>query len=142
MSSLSVFMKGNTQFEENVKYVASQRFVEEDGNPVEWEIRSIETKDDELLRKACSERVPVPGKKNQYARETDFNKYAGKLAAACTVYPDLRNAELQDSYGVKGEDNLLKAMLKPGEYNDYVAKVQEVNGFDTSMEELVEEAKN
>lgn len=41
-----------------------------------------------------------------------------------------------------GEDALLKAMLTPGEYSDYLAKVQEVNGFDIAMDELVEDAKN
>ncbi|MHB8064466.1 MAG: phage tail assembly chaperone [Ruminiclostridium sp.] len=33
-------------------------------------------------------------------------------------------------------------MLKPGEYADFLSKIQEVNGFDVTMEELVEEAKN
>ena len=68
--------------------------------------------------------------------------YLGKMAAACTVYPDLTDAELQNSYGVMGEDALLKEILNIGEYNNYLSKVQEVNGFDTSMDELVEEAKN
>ena len=33
-------------------------------------------------------------------------------------------------------------MLLPGEYAEYKAKVMEVNGYDMSMEELVDEAKN
>lgn len=41
-----------------------------------------------------------------------------------------------------GSDTLLKKMLNPGEYNDYLAKVQEVNGFDIDMNDLAEEAKN
>ena len=47
-----------------------------------------------------------------------------------------------DSYGVKSADALLKKMLLPGEYTEYKAKVMEVNGYDMSMEELVDEAKN
>lgn len=66
----------------------------------------------------------------------------GKLAAACTVFPNLNNAELQSNYGVMGADSLLKAMLLPGEYANYLAKVQEVNGFDIDFDEMVEEAKN
>jgi hypothetical protein len=54
----------------------------------------------------------------------------------------LNDTELQDSYGVKGADALLKKMLKAGEYTEYKAKVMEVNGYDMSMEELVDEAKN
>jgi len=41
-----------------------------------------------------------------------------------------------------GEDALLKEILNIGEYNNYLTKVQEVNGFETTMDELVEEAKN
>ena len=33
-------------------------------------------------------------------------------------------------------------MLKAGEYTEYKAKVMEINGYDMSMDELVEEAKN
>ena len=61
---------------------------------------------------------------------------------ACTVVPDLNNKELQDSYKVMGADALLKTMLTPGEYADYVQKVQEVCGFDTSLQDEVDEAKN
>lgn len=141
MSNLSIFMAGNAVKDETVKYVASKRF-EADGKPVEWEIKSIDSDLDEALRKECTKRVPVPGKRGQYNQETDTDKYIGKMCVACTVYPNLNDAELQDFYGVKSADALLKKMLKPGEYTEYKAKVMEVNGYDMSMEELVDEAKN
>ena len=141
MSNLSAFLSQNAIKVENVKYVASKRFVEE-GKPVEWEISCITTTEDEALRKACTKRVPIPGKRNQYTQETDYNLYLGKLAARCTAFPNLDDKELQDSYGVMGSDALLKKMLNPGEYSDYLNKVQEVNGFDVEFSEEVEEAKN
>ena len=122
-------------------FVASNRF-KANGEPVEWELKAISSELDEALRKECTKRVPVVGKRGQYTPETDTDKYLGKLCVACTVYPDLNNAELQDSYGVKGADALLKTMLLPGEYVEFKAKVMEVNGYDMSMEELVDEAKN
>lgn len=139
--SLSAFLAENALPIENIKYAASPRFVE-DGKPVEWEIKAITSTEDEGLRKACTKRVPVPGKKNMFQRETDYDLYLGKLAVACTVYPDLNDAALQDSYHVMGAEALLKTMLTPGEYADYLEKIQEVCGFDTSMEEEIEEAKN
>ena len=142
MSGLSSFLRQNVLDNENVKYIASKRFVDENGAPIEWEICSITSEEDEAIRKACTRKVQIPGKKNQYTPETDYNAYLGKLAARCTVYPDLHNAELQNSYGCMGEDTLLKTMLKPGEYADYLAKIQEVNGFDVTMEDMVDEAKN
>lgn len=142
MNNLSAFLKQNALENENVKFVASKRFIDDSGKPVEWEICGITSEEDEAIRKACTRKVQVPGKKGQYTPETDYNAYLGKLAARCTIFPNLNNAELQNSYGCMGADSLLKTMLKPGEYADYLAKIQEVNGFDVTMEELVDEAKN
>ena len=141
MSDFAVFMAGNAANNENVKFVASKRFAVK-GKPVEWEIKAIDSDMDETLRKECAKRVPIPGKRGQYNQETDMDKYLAKMAVTCTVYPNLNDAELQDSYGVKSAEALLKKMLLPGEYTEYKAKVMEVNGYDMSMEELVDEAKN
>ena len=141
MSDFAVFMAGNANKDETVKYVASKRFAVK-GKPVEWEIKAIDSDLDELLRKECTKKVPIPGKRGQYNNEIDTDKYIGKMCVACTVYPNLNDAELQDSYGVKSADALLKKMLKPGEYTEFKTKVMEINGYDMSMEELVDEAKN
>lgn len=141
MSDFAVFMAGNAEKNETVKYVASKRFAIK-GKPVEWEIKSVDSDLDEAIRKECTKKVPVPGKRGQYTQEVDTDKYLAKLCVACTVYPNLNDAELQNSYGVKDGIALLKKMLKPGEYTEYKTKVMEVNGYDMSMEDLVEEAKN
>lgn len=140
--SLTAFLAQNAVKVENVKYVASKRFIDEDGNSAQWEIKCISSTEDESLRKSCIRSIPVPGTHNQrFQRETDMNAYLSKLAVTCTVYPNLNAQDLQDSYGVMGAENMLKTMLTPGEYADYVAKVQEVNGYETLQEE-VDEAKN
>jgi hypothetical protein len=64
------------------------------------------------------------------------------MSATAVVYPDLKNAELQKSYGVMGEERLLKAMLSAGEYVQLSGKIAEINGFDNDVNELVDEAKN
>lgn len=140
MSDFSVFMNGS-KANEVTKFVASERF-KKNGKPVEWEIKPIDSDLDELLRKDCTRKVPIAGKRGQYTQELDNDKYIGKMCAACTVYPNLKEAEFQDAFGVKTEDALLKKLLLPGEYTEYKAKVMEVNGYDLSMEELVDEAKN
>jgi len=131
----------NAEKVKNVKFAASGRFTGKDG-PILWEIRCISSAEDEELRKVCTKRVPSPRGKGTYTNETDINLYLGKLAAMATVFPDLTSSDLQDSYGVMGDDALLKAMLTPGEYAEYLAKVQEVCGFDRAFPELVDEAKN
>ena len=142
MSNLSCFLSQNAIAAENVKYVASRRFLDEKKKPVEWELQGITSTEDEAIRKECTRRVPVPGRKGQYTQETDFNLYLGRLAAKCTIFPNLNDKELQDSYHVMGADILLKTMLTAGEYAGYLEKVQQVNGFDVTLTEAVEDAKN
>jgi hypothetical protein len=142
MSDLTAFLSQNAIKNETMKFIPSKRFLDEDKKPMEWEIKSISSSEDEAIRKSCTKKVQVTGKRGQYTQETDYNLYLGKLAAACTVFPNLNDAVLQNSYEVMGADALLKTMLKPGEYADYLVKIQEVNGFEVTMEELVDEAKN
>ncbi len=61
---------------------------------------------------------------------------------ACVVYPDLKNAELQNAYDVMNAEDLLKEMLTMGEYMNLLRFVQEINGFHKTIEELLDEAKN
>lgn len=142
MSDFMAFMAQNKIKRENVKFVASKSFVDKNGKPLEWELKPIDNKEDEALRKMCTRQVKVPGKPNMVRPEMDSNQYIGKLAAACTVFPDLKNKDLQDSYHVMGDDELLKVMLSPGEYAEYCNKVSEVNDFDVDLSDKVEEAKN
>ena len=54
--SLSAFLAENAVPVENIKFVASKRFLGEDGNPIPWEIKTITGTEDELevLCQACS----------------------------------------------------------------------------------------
>ena len=71
------------------------------------------------------------------------SKYIAKMMCACIVEPNLHNKELQDSYGVMTADELLKEMIDdPGEYQAFATFVHDFNGFNTSFDEKVEEAKN
>lgn len=140
--SLSAFLADRALPVENIKYAASPRFIGEDGKPEEWEIRCVTSTEDEGIRRDCTKRLPVPGKRGQFTQEVDFNLYLGRLASACTVYPNLNDKELQDSYHVMGADQLLKSMLTPGEYAEYLSKIQEINGFSQSVQDEVDEAKN
>ena len=142
MNDLRAFMNGNADPTPSVKFAPSKRFRMDNGDPIEWEIQPITAAQDDIIRKSCTKRVPVPGKKGAFVSELDSGMYGKKQAVACTVFPPLTNAELQNSYGVMGAEELLTVMLLPGEYYDYLTKVQEVCGFNVSIGEQVEEAKN
>lgn len=83
--------------------------------------------------------------KGQRIIETDQDKYISDLIIETTTCPDLKNSKLQDSWGVMGAEELLNAMkskMKDGEFSEWSTIVSEVNGYDKSVSELVEEAKN
>lgn len=141
MSNLSCFLAGNAEKRENKKIVVSNRFKDTNGKPVEWEIRSISAEEDDLIRKACTKKVPIVGKKNQFTQDFDANKYLAKLAGAAVVYPDLNNAELQNSYGVMGAEQLIIKMLYKDEF-DFLTEQLVSEAETNDVNELIEEAKN
>jgi hypothetical protein len=142
MNNLSAFLSQNAIKVENIEYIASKRFLDEQGNAIAWELKNITSLEDEAIRKSCIKKVQVQGKRGQFNQEFDANAYISKLVASCVVYPNLKDIELQNSYGVMGEVELLNHMLIPGELNNLAAKVQEINGLNESMDDLVTEAKN
>lgn len=141
MSNLSAFMCPNVEPISNVKFAPSPRFKGEDGKPLEWEICCISADEYARIRSSCIRQVPVVGKKNQMTAQLDTYAFQARVAARCTVFPDLNNAELQDSWGAAKPEELLGKMLIGGEFDDYAGKVFEVNGFKAEAE-LVDEAKN
>ena len=60
MGNLTAFLAQNAKQVENVKLVVSDRFTDEDGKPLEWEVRCISSREDETLRRDCQYRVQVP----------------------------------------------------------------------------------
>lgn len=143
MASFKQFMKQNQKKRENVKHAVTKLLCDDNGKPLEWEIQPISSKRDEELREACTKEVPVVGKRGQTRQKFNTNEYLSKLMTESVVFPDLYNAELQDSYGVKTPEELLKAMVPDlGEYNRFAEFVQSFNGFDDTLETKVDEAKN
>ena len=137
---LSSFFRENVVKTEEVKYVVSTRFVDKNKKPVEWILKPVSSQLDEDLRRQST--IRTKNATGQYQTDLDVNKYIGLLAVACTVYPNLNDANLQNSYNVMGADSLLKKMLLPGEYTNYLLKVQEICGFDQKIDNMIKQAKN
>lgn len=142
VTNISAFLKQNKKTRENTKFAATKSLLDADGNPLKWEIRTISAKENDALQEKCILEVPVPGKPNQYRQKVDSTKYAKKLVVASVVFPDLLNAELQDSYGVKTPEDLVQEMVdSAGEWNALFQFVNQLNGF-TTLDEDIEKAKN
>lgn len=143
MSDFSAFMKKNKKERSNAFYPATKSLLDAEGKPLLWEIKPLATADDERIRTACTSEVPVPGKKNLFRSKIDVNLYLIRQMVNAIVYPNLYDAALQDSYGVKTPEDLLRAMVDdPSEFSDFGEFIRERSGFDKGLEDEVEEAKN
>ena len=140
MSDFKAFLQQNALETENIKFPVSNRFLDENKQPIAWEIKAVTSDEDARIRKAHTKKVT--GKGGVVTQNFDAEEYLAALTVRCVVYPNLNNAELQNSYNVMGAEQLVKKMLKPGEYQTLLQKVQEVNGYDLTINDLVEEAKN
>lgn len=108
---------------------------------IEWQLRATTPDTANKIRKKCEYREEI--KKGLYQKFTDYAMYAIEMAAACIVFPDLRDADLQDSYGVRNETELLKRMIPlEGELSELEAFVSRINGLDMELDNKAEEAKN
>lgn len=133
--SLAAFLKPVEV--ENELVEVSDRYRDENGKPVKWEIRAITSKEnDQFMRKHT--------KRDKKTKQEIFDRtsYTNDLVASAVVYPDLKNAELQKAYGVLGEVELLQKMLIVGEFMRLSEEVQKISGLDIEDEEQVEAIKN
>lgn len=134
MSKFAAFMKRDLENLEK-EYVISDRFVDENGNIIKFKLRPMPTALEKILNKECRKI------KNDGTVEFDAERYENEITEACVVYPDLKDVELQDFYGVQSATDLLSEMLLLGEARKLQEAIQDINGIKT-FDEKVKEAKN
>ena len=143
MGNLSAFLKGNKAVRQNYKYVASQAFKDENGNPVEWELRPITTKEHTCLTNDCTYDAPVKGKPNMFTPKVNQSMFMAKIIAAAVVFPNINDKALQDSYGVMSAEELITELLDdPVEYINLYKFINDSNGFNESFRDKVDKVKN
>lgn len=143
MGNLNLFLKHNQKVKGNTKYAATKSLCDEKGKPLEWTIKAISTKENERIRQDCTKEVHLPGRTGMYRQKVDSDLYVARVLCASIVEPNLNDKELQDSYGVMKPEDLVKEMVpEAGEYNALLEFVQQYSGFDITMEDKVNEAKN
>ncbi|MBQ6020601.1 MAG: hypothetical protein IJL26_10550 [Clostridia bacterium] len=139
MSGFERFMKSNKQPRLNVFYCATDSLRDEKGEPLKWEIKPLTTREAEEIRMDCTGSV-----RTETGMQTVLSgDFVPRLCAAAVVYPDLKDAALQDSYGVfTPQDLLLELLDSPGDFNALADFVRRQSGLDVSVSRLAEEAKN
>ncbi|MGN1029348.1 MAG: phage portal protein, partial [Bacilli bacterium] len=134
MSSLSAFL--NPIKVENKKVVVSNRFLDENREPVPFEIKPINQDENKRL-------INKHTKRDKKGLEI-FNRgeYLAELTASAVVFPDLNNAELQKAYNCLGAASLIQKMLLVGEFAELANQVQLLSGLDEDINSDIEEVKN
>lgn len=139
--NLSAFLKQNVEVVNETEYVASKRIKDANGEPIAWKIKTLATDETEKMRKKFTKRIT-----DRITRQTEerfeMTAYNEELISKAITYPNLYDAELQDSWGVTEPVELVKAMLTPGEYADLLAAATEAQGYDAGMKDKVKEVKN
>lgn len=108
------FYRENRKDREEREVLLTERLAK-DGGQMLFCIRPMTQRENESIWKRCGE---------------DEKRYEGAVLAESVVFPDLKDAELQDSYGVVGAERLLKKLLLAGEYDRLRMAVEEINGGD------------
>lgn len=146
MGNFNRFMKQNKAEDNKLyEYVASKKFVDDKGQPIAWKFKKLPLKEYESLRDYYSYDKKVgDGKFTRYISQLKTQDFNANLIVKCCVEPDLNDADLQDSYGVKGAENLLYEMIDDvGEYTDLITFIQKIHGLDVyGQEEMDTKAKN
>jgi hypothetical protein len=136
-------MKQNKAEQPDIKYPATKSLVDSKGNPLLWTIRHISSAQVDKLKKKFTFEEPVPGKYGQTKEVFKQEEYLLALMCECISDPDLRDAELQDSYGVTTPGDLLYAMMDNyGEFLELQNVISEALGLNEDLDSKSKEAKN
>ena len=109
------FYRENRKDREEREVLLTDRLTK-DGGQMLFRIRPMSQRENESIWKRCGE---------------DEKRYEGAVLAESVVFPDLKDAKLQNSYGVVGTERLLKKLLLAGEYDRLQMAVEEINGGDS-----------
>lgn len=135
--SLKGFFKENAIAVGQVeKFVVSERFTDEEGKPLAWELKALSPKRWAQITTGTW-RVDENGAQADNLVGTQF-----QLIAEVVKFPNLRDVELQDSYHVQGVESLLDVMLTSGEFQRLMKKVNELHKADKKLDEIATEVKN
>lgn len=121
---------------ENFEIVVSDRFVDEDGNPLAWTFRLLSAKEIDDLKNAAIV------KKNKSLLKVDTKKLIVDTISETIIYPNLKSEELQNAYGAMNISELLDKMLEGREYERFTDKLMKAQGFMDDPDVIIGDAKN
>lgn len=134
MSKLSAFL--HPVAPEPKEVVISDRFLDNNGNPVPFKIRPLTQEENDALVRKAKRTKTVKGVPQEYV---DSSALSRATVVAATVEPDFSSAELCEAYGVLDPSMVPGKMLLSGEYAKLMQEISDLSGFKLDVED---EAKN
>lgn len=129
---------------QEVEMIVSEAFKNEKGEPIPFRIKPTTFSTFSALREKNSklEIIENDQGKKVPVKKTNEGALTMALCAKCIVHPNLKDAELQNFYGVITELDLVDAMLSVDEMTKISDKIMEISGIADNINEVKEEAKN
>lgn len=136
MSKLSSFLHP-VQVQEEKEILISNRFVDEEGNPMPFKIRPLTQEQIDAITKQ-SQRVTIKnGQRQEWFDNIDFNR---RIVVAGTVDPDFTSTEVCQACGVLDPTLAPAKSLLAGEFAKLRDAIADLSGFNGDTVE--QEAKN
>ncbi|MGE6260868.1 phage tail assembly chaperone [Heyndrickxia sporothermodurans] len=138
---MSFFMDGNADEAQEEEVIVSKRYKDRKGKVIPFIMKAITTERLDELEKECMKTQYHKGRK--IGETLDTSRFYARIAVESTVYPDFKAEELRKSYKTEDAVEVAKRVLSVGgEYSTWIEASMRINGFDDSLEDLEEEAKN
>lgn len=143
VNDLSFFMPGAAESVEEVERLVSKRFKNKKGELIPFRFKPITTTRIDELEKLHTVPIYSGSRRRKTGEKVDQSRFIAHIAVESTIYPNFKSAELRKAYGEQDPIEIAKKMLHVGgEYSEWLQVANEINGFDDSLEDLEETAKN
>lgn len=123
----------------HVEIVASNRFKNEDGEPIAWVFRLFDVAEIADIKKSAAKAINRNGQKSV---SVDMQLLNERAILGSVEYPNLKDKTLQDAYGVLSDRELLLKMLEGRELERLGDKVIRAQGFIEDINAMIDDAKN
>jgi hypothetical protein len=136
VSALQEFLNAHPVDGLTEEVVISDRFRGPDGELLKFKIKVMTNRAFEDARKKST--IVKKGGKVEF----DLQRFNNAIVIEHTLVPDFKDAASIQRLGCATPEDYLNRVLLPGEITELADRIQRLSGFNRSLDDLVEEAKN
>lgn len=139
MSKLTEFLIKNNDVTNIVEEIAiSPRFKDEKGNILKFQIRAMTGDEFGAYQKACTTTSTGKNGKSVF----DAGRFNSLVVENHCIEPDFKSAEFCKSVGAPTPAAAIQKVLLAGEIIELGTQITKLSGFDTDINDEIEQAKN